>query len=62
VAGLPDRPAVKAARIPTNDAYVTVKENEWLEATDVQEIVEAFFRRKQQPSRFEWREITGEFL
>jgi hypothetical protein len=62
VAGLPDRPAVKAARIPTNDAYVTVSENECLQIADVKEIVEAFFRRKQRPSRFAWREITREFL
>ena len=61
VAGLADAPAVKAVRIPTNDAYLTVKENECLQVADVREIVEAFFHRKQRPSRFAWREITGEF-
>jgi hypothetical protein len=61
VAGLNDRPAVKSMRIPTNDAHVTVKENECLQVADAKEIVEAFFRRTQRPSRFAWREITDEF-
>jgi hypothetical protein len=60
IAGLPDQACSKQIRILTNDAFITVNENERLQAADVKTILEAFVCCKPRPSMFAWREITHE--
>ena len=58
----PARESVKnQGGIPTNGAYITVNENERLQAADVKAILEAFVHCKPRPSTFAWREITDQF-
>ena len=61
VAGLPDYTSSKQIQILTNGAFITVNENERLQAADVKAILEAFVNCKPRPSRFAWREITHQF-
>ncbi|MBI5759706.1 MAG: hypothetical protein HZA46_14405 [Planctomycetales bacterium] len=47
--------------IPTNGCQVTVKSNEQLNASDVDEIFAAFSETESRPTRFKWRDITDRF-
>ncbi len=62
VAGRAGVPADREIAVKTNGFEVTVKENEQLDAEDVEAILGAFARRESRPAAYAWRDVTDRFL